>query len=206
MRPDEEHLRIAGHREWQTAAHLGKVGALGDDVDGSGFDAGQIEDAGERNAFPDGVADGIVAPRRAGRQRFEAGASVSRTFEEGLDLARTEVTQIIEREGLGSFDIAGDVEPPAPRVENGDRSVRADEEPVVGNDAAPGGLDEVEWHPEVCPTVGNEPLIFAEGAQQVVGRGFDVDERALHAKISPAARLRPGDHTRSLRAHGSRIV
>ena len=45
--PDDQHLRITGHREWQAAAHLGKVGALGNDVDGSGLDTGKIENPGE---------------------------------------------------------------------------------------------------------------------------------------------------------------
>ena len=104
---------------------------------------------------------------------------------------------------MGSFHIAGDVEPPTLRVDNGDGSIRSNEEPVVGNDAALGGLDEVERHAEVCPTVGNEPLVFTKRTQQVVGRRFDIDERALHAKISPAAMLSPGVKSESLRSHGS---
>ena len=89
---------IAGHGQRQTAAHLGKVGALGDDVDGSGLDAGQIEHPAERNAFPDGVPDCIVAPWGAGWKWFEAGASVPGTFEKCLDPTRAEALQIVERE------------------------------------------------------------------------------------------------------------
>ncbi len=101
--PDEQHLWIAGDGKRQTAAHLGKVGALGDDVDGSGLDAGQIQHVAEWNTFPEGVADCIVAPWRAGWEWFEAGASVPRTFEKGFDLARAEAPQVVEGEGERPF-------------------------------------------------------------------------------------------------------
>src|SRR5918993_1749253 len=160
--PDEHHPRIARDGKRQTAAHLGKVGALGNDVDGSGLDAGQVQDAGERNAFPDSVPDGVVAPRRAGRERLEAGASVPRALEKGLDLTRAEAAQLGKREGTWLFDDTGDVESPALRVDNGDWSVRADEEPIVGDGATVGGLDEIEWHAEVGPAIRNEPVVFTE--------------------------------------------
>ena len=84
--------------------------------------------------------------------------------------ARAEALQIVERERAGLFHGAGDFEPPGLWVDNGDRSVGADKEPVVGNEAAIGGLDEIERHAEVRAAIGNEPVIFAESPQQLVGR------------------------------------
>ncbi len=139
----QQRFRVKGLGQRQTAGEglglaaaffLAAVGAVENELDRVGPEAGSFEHGAEGNTGPFGVADGAGGPLHALDEGAKEGSTVAGAFHRGKHGALRERLEVLPRELEGTFDAAVDGETPEVGVDLGRFVVATDEEPAVGRD------------------------------------------------------------------------